>query len=93
MNNSLREPPGPKAGAAPERRENMHFIYVKGKSDNKILINLDQIAAVKTEEFEEGIFTIIKLAARSEDVLVQGDIRSKLKTAILTKGGSVADLT
>ena len=71
----------------------MHFICVKGKSDNKILVNLDQISAVRTEELDGEVFTIIKLAARSEDILVRGDIRGKLKTAIRSEGDAVTDLT
>ncbi len=71
----------------------MHFICVKGKSDNKILVNLDQISAVRTEELDGEVFTIIKLAARSEDILVRGDIRGKLMTAIRSEGDAISNLT
>lgn len=83
----------PEAGAAPDGGENMHFILVKGRSDNKILINLDQIAAVRLTEEEDDVYTTIALAGRPESILAQEDIRGKIKSAILAKGGAFTDLT
>ena len=70
----------------------MHFISVKGRSGKNILINLDQIAAIKTEEFDEGVCTIIMPSGRSESIHAEGDLRSKITSAI-TKNGTVTNLT